>query len=152
MKRTLPMMIALMLMTLIIPVMPALAGEMGGNDGMRMPYGMKSGMKGLFLSKKEVDGYTVSFHVMKAKTSQALGGDHDFMVKIEKGGQAADVVAVNSRIKYPAGQEESKMMMKMGDWYMIRYDMPQRGRYQLMVLFKTADGAVHFCDVYYSRR
>lgn len=131
-------------------------GSMPGHDMSGMQQGNMNedmSMQGMspqmFLQKKQIDGYTVSFHVMPANEGMRHGGSHNFMVKVEKGGQPADVVAVNSKVKHPSGQEESKMMMKMGDWFMAGYDLDEAGRYQLMVLFKTADGAKHFGGVYY---
>lgn len=103
----------------------------------------------VFLIKKDIDGYQVSFHVMKARPGKEMGGTHDFMIKVERGGKLADVVSVNSKVKQPDGQEESKMMMTMGDWYMAGYDLTHEGEHQLMVLFKTADGLKHFGGVYY---
>lgn len=106
-------------------------------------------MHGAFMKTQAVDGYQVIFHVMKAQAGQPMGGDHDFMVKVEKGGQVQTNLIVNSKIVYPDKSAASKMMMQMGDWYAAGYDMSQGGRYQLMVLFKTPDGNKHFGGVYY---
>ncbi|HXH64698.1 MAG TPA: hypothetical protein VNH42_04215, partial [Mariprofundaceae bacterium] len=102
-----------------------------------------------FMQAQAVDGYMVTFHVMKAQPGQAMGGDHDFMVRIERDGQVQTDLVVNSKVVYPDKSAASKMMMKMGDWYMAGYDMAQRGQYQLMVLFRTPDGSKHFGGVYY---
>lgn len=45
-------------------------------------YGMKKEM--MFLVQQQIDGYDVSFHVMKAKPGKEMGGSHDFMIKVEK--------------------------------------------------------------------
>ena len=130
---------------------PALAA---GHDGMMMQEGEKQEMgskPGAFLEQKDIDGYMVSFHVMTAKPGKEMGGTHDFMVKVEQDGKSVDVLAANSKVKYPDGKEESKMMMKMGDWYMAGYDLGHEGDNQLMVLFKTADGKKHFGGVHYPR-
>ncbi len=112
------------------------ASMQGGMDGM-------ANMPGMFLRKTMVDGYQVSFHVMKPK-----GGDmHHFMVKVEKDGKAVPLVAVNSKVTHPDGQSESKMMKKMGDWWMAAYDLGHAGEHKLMVLFKTDDGDKHFGGV-----
>lgn len=108
--------------------------------------------KDMFLVKKEIDGYTVSFHAMPAKKGMQHGGTHNFMVKIEQDGKAVDVAAINSKVTHPNGQSESKMMMKMGDWYMAAYDLGHEGQHQLMVLFKMEDGQKHFGGVAYPKQ
>jgi hypothetical protein len=128
-------------------------GDMGQMKGMKDHKQMKQGdtsrMKGMFLVKKEVDGFTASFHAMKAKEGMQHGGTHNFMVKVERDGKALTDLTVNSKVTHPNGKSESKMLMKMGDWYMAGYDLGHEGKHQLMVLFKTADGAKHFAGVYY---
>ncbi|RMF47020.1 MAG: hypothetical protein D6751_03670 [Deltaproteobacteria bacterium] len=106
-------------------------------------------MKGAFMETKEVDGYTVTFHVMKAPKGMDKGGTHHLMVKVEKAGKIVPDLIANSKAKHPNGKSESKMLMKMGDWYMAAYDLGHAGRHELMVLFKTPDGAKHFTGVYY---
>ncbi len=117
---------------------------------MQQEDGHAHGMKaGTFLQKAEIDGYTVSFHVMKAPEGMAHGGPHHFMIKVEKNGAVVPLKAVNSKVVHPGDQSESKMMMKMGDWYMAGYDLSHEGEHQLMVLFKTEDGSKHFGGVRY---
>lgn len=106
-------------------------------------------MQGAFLQTKEIDGYTVSFHVMAAKEGMEHGGSHNFMIKIERDGRVITDAMANSKAIHPDGTSESKMMMKMGDWYMAGYDLGHEGRHQLLILFKTADGKKHFTGVYY---
>jgi Ni/Co efflux regulator RcnB len=128
-------------------------GNMGQMKGMKDHKQMKQDdtgqMKGMFLVKKEIDGFTVSFHAMKAKEGMQHGGTHNLMVKVEKNGNALVDLAVNSKVTHPNSKSESKMLMKMGDWYMAGYDLGHEGQHQLMVLFKTADGSKHFGGVYY---
>ncbi|PJA32924.1 MAG: hypothetical protein CO187_02770 [Zetaproteobacteria bacterium CG_4_9_14_3_um_filter_53_7] len=121
-------------------------GDMGKTKGMK---GDMSQMKGAFLVKKEIDGYTVSFHAMKAKEGMQHGGTHNFMAKVEKDGKALTDLMVNSKVTHPNNKSESKMLMKMGDWYMAGYDLGHEGTHQLMVLFKTADGKKHFIGTNY---
>jgi len=102
-----------------------------------------------FLSKKEVDGYTVTFHVMPAMGDMKHGGSHNLMVQIEKDGKALSDVLINSKVFFPNSATESKMLMLMDGWYMAGYDMDFQGRYGIMVLFKTADGIKHKASVYY---
>ncbi len=104
---------------------------------------------GMFLKKKEIDGYTVTFHVMKAKPGKEMGGTHDFMIKVEQDGKALSNIAMNTKVKHPSGKSETKKTMKMGDWMMAGYDLGHAGKHQLMILFKTADGKKHKGGVYY---
>ncbi len=104
---------------------------------------------GMFLKKKEIDGYTVTFHVMKAKPGKEMGGTHDFMIKVEQDGKALSNIAMNTKVKHPSGKSETKKAMKMGDWMMAGYDLGHAGKHQLMILFKTADGKKHKGGVYY---
>ena len=103
----------------------------------------------MFLKKKEIDGYTVTFHVMKAKPGKEMGGTHDFMIKVEQDGKALSNIAMNTKVKHPSGKSETKKAMKMGDWMMAGYDLGHAGKHQLMILFKTADGKKHKGGVYY---
>jgi len=119
----------------------------GDHQAMDSTKGMKAGA---FLQKIDIDGYTVSFHVMKAPKGKAHGGTYDYMVKVEKGDAVAALQAVNSKVTHPDDTSESKMMMKMGDWYMAAYDLGHAGTHKLMVLFKTEDGKKHFGGVNYS--
>ncbi|MDT8376762.1 MAG: hypothetical protein RQ867_08550 [Mariprofundaceae bacterium] len=119
------------------------------HDGQKQVQGNANQMKGMFLVKKEIDGFIVSFHAMKAKEGMQHGGTHNFMVKVEKDGKALSGLMANSKVVHPDGAAESKMLMGMGDWYMAGYDLGHEGRHQLMVLFKAADGAKHFGGVWY---
>jgi len=122
----------------------------GHNDSaMSGKSGMSGQMGDMFLVKKEIDGYDVSFHVMKAKPGKEMGGSHDFMIKVEKDGKALNNIAMNTKVKHPNGQSESKKAMKMGDWLMAGYDLGHEGKHQMMILFKTADGKKHKGGVYY---
>ena len=103
----------------------------------------------MFLVKKEIDGYAVSFHVMESTPGMDHGGSHNFMIKVEKDGKVLNDVVINSKVIHPNGQAETKGMMKMGDWYMAGYDLGHAGQHQLMILFKTSDGSKHSAGVYY---
>jgi len=117
-------------------------------DHGQMQGDMKA-MNEMFLVKKDIDGYTVSFHAMKVKAGMEHGGSHNVMIKVEKDGKALTNLTANSKVMHPNGKSESKMLMKMGDWYMAGYDLDHSGQHKLMVLFKTADGAKHFGGVLY---
>jgi len=121
-------------------------GHMNG----KMTGEMKDNMKGMLFIRKDIDGYQVSFHVMKAPSGmQKHGGSFHFMFKAEKNGKALTNILVNSKVTHPNGQSESKMMMRMGDWYMAGYDLGHPGVHQIMVLFKTQDGKKHFGGIEY---
>jgi len=109
-----------------------------------------SSMGKMFIKKKEIDGYNVTFHVMKAKPGKEMGGTHDFMIKVEKEGKVFTDIIMNTKVKHPNGSSETKKTMKMGDWLMAGYDLGHKGKHQLMILFKTADGEKHKGGVYYT--
>jgi len=138
-------------------------GDMGHNpcsmqsmDGMKHnPCNMSSmkGMKqGTFLKKEVIDGYDVSFHIMKAPEGMEHGGTHHLMIKVEKNNKIVLLQAVNSKVTHPNDNSESKMMMKMGDWYMAGYNLGHAGSHKVMVLFKTEDGQKHFGGITYPNK
>lgn len=104
----------------------------------------------MFLKQRAVDGYQISFHVMRAKSGMEHGGSHNLMVKVEQGDKVLNDVIINSKVVYPDGGADIKPLMKMGDWYMNGYDLGEQGKHQLLILFETADGAKHKSGVYYS--
>jgi len=105
--------------------------------------------KDMFLEKKEIDSYTVSFHVMRVNPGMEHGGTHNLMVKIEQGSTVLGDALINSKVIRPDGTSDTKRLMKMGDWYMSGYDLGGQGKYQLIILFKTSDGKKHKGGVYY---
>lgn len=143
------------------PMQPMQHGEMNQNQNQMnhnnmsqetmnssaMPQAMTGNQ--MFLEKKDIDGYTVSFHVMAAEEGMSHGGSHNLMIKVDKDGTTVKGVQVNSKVVYPDGTEESKPLMAMGDWQMAGYDLKASGKHQLMVLFKTADGKKHFGGLHY---
>jgi len=151
MKKTI--MTAAALAMLSLPSAYASDAHKHGGEHHNMPSHTQQGdmgqMKGMFLVKKDIDGFQVSFHAMAVKEGMQHGGTHNFMLKVEKDGQALDDLSVNSKVVHPNGKAESKMMMKMGDWYMAGYDLGHEGQHQLMVLFKTSDGVKHSGGVYF---
>lgn len=123
----------------------------GDHDGMKHKEHAKAGQKmdGMFLEKRQIDGYDVSFHVMKPADGPSMGGTHHVMIKVEKDGKPVDGIVMNTKVVYPDGKDESKKAMKMGGWYMAGYDMQDGKKHQLMILFKTPDGEKHKGGVYY---
>jgi len=109
-----------------------------------------TGTPNMFLQKRQIDGFQVSFHVMAAQQGMEHGGSHNLMIKIEQHGKVVDRVRINSKVIYPDGRDESKPLMKMGEWYMNGYDLAQQGQHQLMILFKTPAGSTHKGGVYYA--
>jgi len=99
--------------------------------------------------KKTVDTCDGSFHVMAASKDMQHGCSHNFMVKVEQEGKALHDVIINSKVIDPKGKADSKPLMRMGDWYMAGYDLNLNGQYQLLILFKAADGSKHKGGVYY---
>lgn len=71
------------------------------------------------------------------------------MLKVEKGGSVISDLKINSKVVFPDGSNQSKPPMKMGGWFTAGYDLDMPGDYQLMVLFKTADGKKHFGGLNY---
>lgn len=111
----------------------------------------KQQAKEMFLEKREIDGYTVQFHVMEVTPKIENGESHNFMIKVDDQGKVLEDLTVNSKIIFPEGEAESKYLKRMGDWYMSGYNLNEKGKYQLIILFKTADGKKHKGGVYYER-
>lgn len=103
----------------------------------------------MFLEKRHIDGFDISFHVMPATSDMKHGGSHNLMVKIENSTKTLTDVKINSKVIHPSGKSEVKPLMKMGEWFMNGYDLGHDGKHQLMVLFKTADGEKHKAGLYY---
>ncbi len=147
------------LATLLVFMSAVVQASEGHDHGHDDDHSNMSGMKHndhqdnhkdeMFLVKKEVDGYDVSFHIMKTKAGKEMGGSHDFMIKVEKNGKALNNIAMNTKVVHPNGKEESKKVMKMGDWYMAGYDLGHEGKHQMMILFKTKGGQKHKAGIYY---
>jgi len=129
--------------------MQGMAGMDHHSDSMKPMLGMK---KGTFLKKVVIDGYDVSFHIMKAPKGMEHGGSHHLMMKVEQNNKIIALKAVNSKVTHPNDKSESKMMMKMGDWYMAGYDLNHAGKHEIKVLFKTMDDQKHFGGVAYSSK
>ncbi|MDX8380906.1 MAG: hypothetical protein R8M14_02200 [Ghiorsea sp.] len=137
--------------------MENMSGMQGMNHDEHMDKGMEMDMSNhgdmgehkMFLEKKNIDGYDVSFHVMPAKAGMKHGGSHNVMIKVEKDGSALQDVVINSKVFLPNKTSDSKMMMQMGDWYMAGYDLDAEGKNGIMILFKTSNGKKHKGSVYY---
>jgi len=124
--------------------------DMGQEGDGAMQHDMGA-MKEMFLVKKDVDGYVVSFHIMPVKEGMQHGGTHNLMIKVESDGAELSDIMINSKVFYADKSSESKMLMKMGSWYMAGYDLGKAGKHGVMVLFKTSDGKKHKTSIYYSK-
>ncbi len=111
-----------------------------------------TGPDNMFLVKRKINGYDVSFHIMKAQPGRETGGSHDFMIKVEKNGQAQTDIVMNTKAIHPDGKSETRRTMKTGDWLMAGYDLGHKGEHQLMILFRTADGKKHSGGIFYPAR
>ncbi len=125
------------------------SGHGSDHHGSNSHDDMSNGKDAMFLEKKEVDGYVVSFHIMKAKPGKEMGGSHDVMIQIKKDNKILMDLELNTKVFYPDRTSDVKEVMKMGDWYMAGYDMGNAGEHQVMVLFKTKDGKKHLTGIYY---
>ncbi len=106
-------------------------------------------MSGMFMKKKQIDGYMVSFHVMKPADGPSMGGTHHVMIQVEKNGEPVKGIVMNTKVVFPDGKSESKKAMKMNGQYMVGYNLQDGKKHQLMILFKTPDGKKHKGGVYY---
>lgn len=113
--------------------------------------GDEGAMSQMFLEKRQVDDYQLSFHVMPASQGMQHGGSHNLMIKIERDGLLVTDAQVNSKVIFPDGTDQQQLLHRMGDWYMAGYDMQGQARHQVMVLFRRADGEIHRSGVYYPK-
>ncbi|MDQ6992414.1 MAG: hypothetical protein Q9M31_02995 [Mariprofundus sp.] len=107
-------------------------------------------MAGRLFEKRIVDGYTLSFHIMKAEPGHHIGGPDNLMVRVEKGGEAMINLVLHSMVKHPDGRTIHDKMRKVGNWYLVGDGFEQVGQYQLRVQFETPDGAEHVAQLAYS--
>ncbi len=122
-----------------------------GHDDGHDKHQMSGDKKKMFLKKKSIDGYDVSFHIMPAKDGMKMGDEsHHLMIKVEQNGKELTDVKINSKVVHPNGKADSKMLMKMGGWFMAGYDLGHEGKHKVMILFKTADGKKHSGGVHYT--
>jgi hypothetical protein len=136
--------------SLLLTLLLLLPLQVQASEGHTMPtISGQQQVADMFLEKKMIDGYHVSFHIMKAEPGQEHGGSHNVMIKVEKNGAVLGNVLINSKVVSPAGKSAQKRLMKMGDWYMNGYDLGESGTYKVMILFKTADDKKHKGGVTY---
>ena len=131
-------MICVLIAVLLLPVLAQAEMDHSAKEPVN-----KQKVGDMFLEKKMIDGYHVSFHIMQAVPGQEHGGSHNVMIKVEQNGVILGDLLLNSKVKTPTGKATQKRLMKMGDWYMAGYDLGAKGQYKVMILFKTADGKKH---------
>jgi len=108
--------------------------------------------KSFFVARKGIDdGYVVIFHVMPAPEGMGYSRKYyHLMVSIVKDGMPLTGLQVYSDVKHPDGssQKEEKMM-RMGDWYLTRYNLSHDlGRHWLTIHFE-ASGKKYTSGIYY---
>lgn len=122
----------------------SMSGEIKHKQGMKMPEGMS--MKAL-----DIDGYRVNFHIMDhAATHRYMdnmghkdhkmkeGMTHYIMMDItDKAGKKIKKAKVKVKIIDPDKKSQEKMLMSMMGHFGTEFDMKQKGKYQIMTLFKV---------------
>ncbi|MDQ6951888.1 MAG: hypothetical protein Q9M26_09520 [Mariprofundales bacterium] len=108
--------------------------------------------KDFFVARKGLeDGYEVTLHVMPAPEGTGYSRTfYHLMVAVKKDGVLQRDLQLYSEVRHPDGSvEQSKRMMRMGDWYMARYDLShEQGRHWLSIRFKR-DGRSYTTGIYY---
>lgn len=116
---------------------------------MNMEGMAKAPEMGSFLKQKTIDDYTVTFNVLKVAPGMEHGGSHNLMVKVERDGKTEILSKILAKVILADGTSNKKTLFKMDDWYMNGFDLGSPGKHQLIILFKTADGAKHNGGVYF---
>jgi len=108
--------------------------------------------KDFYVTRKGLeDGYELIFHIMPAPEGTGYSrSDYHLMVSVEKDGQTVRDIALYSEVKHPDGSTMQRTaMMRMGAWYMARYNLShEQGRHWLTVSF-VQDGKHYEAGVYY---
>lgn len=140
---------------------PALAGMQHDHSSMAKAEDMSHKMETL---ETKADGFDVSFDIITHKDYQnmmkvmkmgfmkpASGTTHHIAVSIRKDNKKIEDAAVNMKVVSPDGKEETHMLTYNSDMmyqYVGHFNMPQKGKYQVMILFKTGEEK-HQGGVYY---
>lgn len=103
------------------------------------------------LEKREIDGYTISVHLMKITPEMNLDGSHTLLVRIEDQNRLVENAVVNSKVIAPDGRYQTKVLKEMGDWHLSSFELDQPGQHYFQLVFRTADGARHQAGVFYGR-
>jgi hypothetical protein len=144
MKRQL--MVLSILLTLMIPA-GALAMKHGSSDkmGHESMSGMDMGGEMIMLQGQEVDGVMASAHLMDVKAKMAEHGmnmTHHIMVSfMNSDGNEITDGQVALKVKAPDGNvSKATKMMNMSGQFGVDINLDQKGKYQLIIGTKLADG------------
>ena len=144
---------------------PAFAGMQHEHSGHSMQTAKMEDMKHqMDTLEVNADGFAVSFDIMTHKDYQkmmkamkmepmktATGTTHHIAVSIRKDNKKIEDAAVNMKVISPGGKEETNMLSfnpDMMNQYVGHFNMPKKGKYQVMILFKTGEEK-HQGGVYY---
>ncbi|MDQ6964761.1 MAG: hypothetical protein Q9M13_07575 [Mariprofundales bacterium] len=111
-------------------------------DHQRDFYVTRKGLRG---------GYELIFHIMPAPEGEGYSRSYyHLMVNIRRDGRVVNGVDLYSEVRHPDGSTTPRAaMMKMGDWYMARYNLShEQGRHWLLVSF-THRGKKYEEGIYY---
>jgi len=123
--------------------------HMEHKDEIKMPEGMS--MKAM-----NIDGYKVSFHVMTMPAYHTYmenmghkgqmmgkGATHHIMMDITgQNGKKVESAVVKVKVIDPKKRSQYQALMSMMGNYGANFNMPAKGKYQIMTLFKI-DGRKH---------
>ena len=114
--------------------------------------------------EEKIDGFDVSFDIMTHKDYQKMmtamkmdfmkpstGTTHHIAVSIRKDNKKIEDAAVNMKVISPDGKEETCILTYNPDMmsqYVGHFNMPKKGKYQALVLFKIGEEK-HQGGVYY---
>lgn len=140
---------------------PAMAEMKHDHGSMAKMEGMKHQMDTL---EAKADGFDLSLDIMTHKDYQkmmkamkmdfmkpASGTTHHIALSIRKDNKKIDDAAVNMKVVSPDGKEETQMLTYNPDMmfqYVGHFNMQKKGKYQVMILFKTGEEK-HQGGVYY---
>lgn len=140
---------------------PVLAGMQHEHSSMAKTEDLSHKMETL---ETKADGFDVSFDIMTHKDYQnmmkvmkmdfmkpASGTTHHIAVSIRKDNKKIEDAAVNMKVISPDGKEETNMLSfnpDMMNQYVGHFNMAKKGKYQVMILFKTGEEK-HQGGVYY---
>jgi hypothetical protein len=126
--------------------------QMQDSKGMKMSkkMDMSDGMK---MHSIDVDGYKLNFHIMDHKAFRSYmdnmgheshkmreGMSHYVMVDIsDKDGNKIKRAKVKLKIITPSSKESEKVAFPMMGSFGSEFDMTEKGKYQIMTLFKIKD-------------
>ncbi len=97
------------------------------------------------------DGYVLTLHIMPAPEGTGYSRTfYHLMAEVRHGGVVQDGLVLWSEVQHPDGRTEPRnRMVRIGSWYMARYDLSHdQGRHWLTVSFAW-DGKRYSTGIYY---